>query len=346
MAEHEQHSREEEQIRERIEERRARMGETIEEIGAHLNPEHLKYEFKAGMREQVEQSKREIRDATIGRAGTLINNVEGTVNRTTRTLIDTIRDNPVPAAMAGIGLGWLIADARKHEMPDYEYDNEDRYRYGREGGGGGVSSTAPGYLGPRGYTARPPSETEMAGGGARTWRDAAAEKEGLLDRARHATAGAADEVQDRASEMVRDVQGRASEMADDVRDTVSDAAQGARERASELAHRAQDTVEDVWHDVEYQARHARHRAERLTEENPLAAGAVALALGFAAGMMIPESRQERRLMGPTRERLMERAQEATSRAVEKAGRIVETAAEESREGAERGAHQQDLMGDR
>jgi hypothetical protein len=130
---------EEQRIRSRIERRRARMGAAIEEVGAHLNPDHLKDEFRTGVREQVEQTKREIRGATIGRAETFINDMEDTVNRTRRTLMETIRDNPVPAAMAGIGLGWLVVDARRHDSDD-DYDGYavggryDRDHYGRYGG--------------------------------------------------------------------------------------------------------------------------------------------------------------------------------------------------------------------
>jgi len=255
MAKHRQDS-EEQRIQARIEQRRARMGVVIEELGAHLNPEHLKDEFRTGVREQVEQTKRDIRGATVGRAETLITDMEDTVKRTSRTLMDTIRDNPVPAAMAGIGLGWLIVDARKHDSHDdwdrvsgrSDYDRHGGYpRSGRQADQYGVASTAPGYLGPRGRTAPPMSESEMREApGFR--RDRPDDEEGKMDRARHAASDAADRGKERAAEMsddVRDAAGR-------VQENVSDAADRVRDRASEMGHR----VEDAWHDAGHQARRA------------------------------------------------------------------------------------------
>lgn len=297
---------------ERIERTRARMGDTIEEIGAHLNPQHLKHEFQAGVREQVEQTKREIRGATIGRAETMIHNVEETVNHTSRTLMDTIRDNPVPAAMAGIGLGWLITDARRHQT------HHDAYYGDRERDWGGIASTEPGYVGAYGYTAPPMTRTErMQAEAARARGTARHEAEHTADRARHAASNAADEARD---------------MADRAQDTVSDAAHRARQGASNLADRVEDTVEDAWHgaedawhDAEARARRAQYRASRVADENPLATGAVALALGFAAGMMVRETQPERRMMGPTRDRLVHRAREAAVDAADRVGDMVEGA---------------------
>ncbi len=77
-------------IRAEIRETRDRMGETIEEIGERLNPNRLKA-----------QVKQDVRDATIGR-------VENFTN--------VIRENPIPAAMIGIGLGWLLMN-RRQERP-------------------------------------------------------------------------------------------------------------------------------------------------------------------------------------------------------------------------------------
>jgi len=344
MAKHRQDS-EEQRIQARIEQRRARMGAVIEELGAHLNPEHLKDEFRTGVREQVEQTKRDIRGATVGRAETLITDMEDTVKRTSRTLMDTIRDNPVPAAMAGIGLGWLIVDARKHDShDDWDYES-GRSRYDRHGlhprseqerDRYGVASTAPGYLGPRGRTAAPMSESEMREApGFR--RDRLDEEEGTMDRARHAASDAADRGKERAAEMSDDVR----DAADRVQENVSDAADRVRDRASEMGHR----VEDAWHDAGHQARRAGSEVRHLSEENPLAAGAVALALGFAAGMIVPETSRERQWMGPTRDRMVNRAQEAAGETLEKVGKVAEATAEEARDTAEHEARNQGLIDD-
>src|ERR687886_211968 len=84
-------------IRAEIAETRERLGDTIEEIGERLNPRHIK-----------EQVKQNVREATIGRVENMAHSAVDRVNDTRRTITDTIRDNPIPAALVGVGLGWLI----------------------------------------------------------------------------------------------------------------------------------------------------------------------------------------------------------------------------------------------
>src|SRR3712207_7251796 len=88
-------------IRAEIHETRERLGETIEEIGERLNPNRLK-----------EQVKENIRDATIGRVETMASQAVERVSETRRTFVNTIRENPIPAAMVGVGLGWLFWNQR------------------------------------------------------------------------------------------------------------------------------------------------------------------------------------------------------------------------------------------
>lgn len=324
MAEYDTADRTEAEIRARIERTREHMGATIAEIGAHLSPEHLKQEFAAGVREQVEQTKRDIRGATIGRAETLMHNVEETVNQTSRTLIDTIRDNPLPAAMAGIGLGWLIADARRHPA---HYDG--RYHAqtdGWERTRGGFATTRPGYMSTSGYSAPPMSRTEQAKSQARE-----------VERAVRAEA---EEVTDRAREAASDVADQARGAAHRAGEAVSGAADQVQRTASGMVDRAQHVAEETWEEAEYRAR----QAQRLAHSNPLAAGAVAMALGLAAGMMIPETPQEDRLMGPARDRLMDRAEGMVRQTADRVERVVERTAEEAERTAEREADRQGLTG--
>jgi gas vesicle protein len=89
-------------IRAEIRETRERMGDTIEEIGERLNPNRLK-----------EQVKDNIRDATIGRVKTMAQNAANRVNDARQIITNTIRENPIPAALVGVGLGWLIWSGRQ-----------------------------------------------------------------------------------------------------------------------------------------------------------------------------------------------------------------------------------------
>lgn len=80
------------EIRAEIDETREEMGGTLNELGDRLDPAHL-----------VNQAKENVRDATIGR-------VEETAKGMTDMVMDTIKKNPIPAAIAGAGLALLWAN--------------------------------------------------------------------------------------------------------------------------------------------------------------------------------------------------------------------------------------------
>lgn len=80
------------EIRAEIEETRIEMGGTLNELGDRLEPGHL-----------VEQAKENVREATIGR-------VEETAKGVSDMVLDTIKRNPIPAALAGAGLALLWAN--------------------------------------------------------------------------------------------------------------------------------------------------------------------------------------------------------------------------------------------
>src|SRR5918998_4894169 len=102
-----------ERTRAEIERTRADMGETVDAIQQRLSPENLK-----------EQAKDRVMGATVGRA-----------QEAGSGIMETIRANPVPAALTGIGLTWLFASARsqsssarpRYRGRTYDYDYPPRY---------------------------------------------------------------------------------------------------------------------------------------------------------------------------------------------------------------------------
>jgi ElaB/YqjD/DUF883 family membrane-anchored ribosome-binding protein/gas vesicle protein len=91
-----------------------RLGDTVEEIGERFNPRRLKAELKS-----------DIRDATIGKVENMAQQTADMVSDAQRSLVQSVRENPVPVAMVGIGLGWMILNAsnRKKQMgSNSQYD--------------------------------------------------------------------------------------------------------------------------------------------------------------------------------------------------------------------------------
>jgi gas vesicle protein len=94
---------------------------------------------------------------------------------------------------------------------------------------------------------------------------------------------------------------------------------------------------DFGYTAKYRGRQARGGLERLVEENPLAVAAGVAVLGLACGLLVPESEREQRLMGPTRDDLVNRAQDTARRvkdaAVEAGQELKESVREEVNERA-------------
>ena len=67
---------------------------------------------------------------------------------------------------------------------------------------------------------------------------------------------------------------------------------------------------------------ARDQYDHYLQENPLALGAVALAVGAAVGMAIPSTKYEGELMGEARQQLMERAQSTATGLIDKTKQVV------------------------
>jgi ElaB/YqjD/DUF883 family membrane-anchored ribosome-binding protein len=97
-----------EQIRSEIEDTRAEMGQTINEIQERLSPEHI-----------VNQVKESVRDATIGKVqramdtmGEKISDVtepaREVVGRAGNAIAGSIGKNPIPLAFIGLGVGMLM----------------------------------------------------------------------------------------------------------------------------------------------------------------------------------------------------------------------------------------------
>jgi gas vesicle protein len=161
-----------------------RLGDTVEEIGERFNPSRLK-----------EELKHDIRDATIGRVENMAQQTAEIVSDAQRTIMQSIRENPIPVAMVGIGLGWLILNGRggqKQMGSGSSYLEEQRRRSGTF------------------------YEDEQDG--------AYNEQSGTLDRARA-----------KASEVVDSVKHKTSELAEQTHRTAGRVAEGAQDMAGVVA---------------------------------------------------------------------------------------------------------------
>ena len=191
-------------IRAEIEKTRERLGETVEALGAQLNPSHLKQRVKDSVRE-----------ATIGKVQDMANNTRERIAGTGRGLAQTIRENPLPAAMAAAGIGWLLLSSR---------DQRSTSRF---------TSGEPDEF------AIPDESYHATGirGGARNVAD------NVNERA-HDLKERASDLTERAQEATHRVVERAKETGDRVADRADEAMHRVRERARVTAHRVENQFEE------------------------------------------------------------------------------------------------------
>ena len=106
--------------------------------------------------------------------------------------------------------------------------------------------------------------------------------------------------------------------------TVGDKLGTVYSSAGDVAHRAYERAGEV-------GTMAHEKYDHYLEENPLAVGAVALAVGAAVGFAIPSTHYEGKLMGDARENLVNRAQEAAGTLVDKAKQVASEAGQTIKE---------------
>jgi hypothetical protein len=200
------------------------------------------------------------------------------------------KQHPMPAAVIGLGVGWLLVERARRE--DGRGEDYGTYRAGYAG----ESYGAPGETG---------FDTEESSG-----RLAAAK-----DKVKDAAGSAKDAV---------------VEAADTAREKLSDAAGWTRERASNLGQRAKGRAVALKGQAKTQAHRAKLGFWQSLEKNPLLVGAATLALGFIAGLAVPSTEKEDELWGETRDRLLDEVKEAGQEALDKGKQVAEAVAEKTK----------------
>ena len=236
-----------ETLREDIAQTRAEMSGTIDAIQERLEPQRLVGEATDAAREAVQGMVQEttgaVREATIGKAGQMAGDVTETARGASSTIMDTIRDNPVPAAIAAIGLGWLLLSS-KNRSPAGQTS-----RYPARG-----ARSAGLYL--------PPAASGQPRGGA-----------GQVVSKAQATVG---DVADQARDTAGQVASGAQDLVSGAADTAGQVASGAQELVSGAA----DTASQVVSSAGRTAGGASSSLLETVRQNPVPAALVGLGIAW------------------------------------------------------------------
>ena len=278
------------EIQREIERTRVEMSETIGEIQDRLRPDHL-----------LQQAKDGVREAAVGKA---------------KTIMSSASDTAYTAAQRARGYGNHLAwYATEHPIRIAITAGVITWLLMRNRGGGaqqwyGVSDTDWDY---DEYGSLEPSMRGRVSGAASNARQAVGE---YASTAKQAVGEYASTAKQAVGEYASSARETVGEYATSARDTVNDYAQSAASSARSASRRVRSAATSATSSV-----------DGFVHENPLAAGAIAVAIGAAIGLAVRSTEYEDRAMGATRDQALAKAKNVANNLKENVSEKVATYAE-------------------
>ena len=263
-----------EAIKADIERKRSEMSEKINTIQERLSPDNLKAQAQDAIRDAVSSSSEAVSTYFRDNSKQLAQNVATTMRR-----------NPLPSALIGLGVGWLIVEAlggnegssrssvrSSRELgDDYRRGPAERVGYPRAG----YSSYGSGYTGGAGYRGETqyPSNYGAQYGFQPDSSYESSQAEGLTDKAKELAGEArqrvgqfTDAVGDKVGQITDAVGDKVGQVAGQVSDKVGDMTNQTRDRAGQMGEQVGSMTEDARARAELYGEQARHRAGEWTEQ--------------------------------------------------------------------------------
>lgn len=265
-------SRDTRDIQQDIRGTRSEMSETIDAIQARLSPDNL-----------------------LGQAVKFFNSENG--QDMANNLSRTVKNNPLPISLIGLGLTWLMMSDRSNQRQNteqaYPQPSYPRDRY--EPGAGYRAANTPNY----GPNYDPDYDPDQA-----------------------------DHLGERAGEALHKAGQNATAKAADVRDSVTQA-------ATHVGHKFNNATNSLREQTAHTADQAKRGLQDTLREQPLTLVGAGLALGALLGAGLPSTRREDELMGETRDELLESAKETGQKQADKVRKVANAAAEAAVEEADK-----------
>ena len=286
-----------EQIRGQIEETRRGMSETIDAIQEKLSFSNISEQVKDQVSEQIGSAVNSVKGAAIEKVGDFMQMFNKGIKEIGKLdVVKTAKDNPVVLSLVGLGIGALLVNSlmsSKKKRSSYRYD----YKYNSDDDADDIRYSSD-------Y---------------RRGLKSGKSEEATLETARGKVGGAASSAYDSVSSAAGTAYEGVSDVAATAYEGVSSAAGAAYEGVGSAASKtykgvgnaagfAYDKAGDLGEQV-------KESYDYYIEENPLAVGAVALAVGAALGFAIPLTEAENEYMGEMRDNFFEKAQATAQDAI-------------------------------
>jgi uncharacterized protein YjbJ (UPF0337 family)/ElaB/YqjD/DUF883 family membrane-anchored ribosome-binding protein len=338
------------EIRADIDQTRSAVGDKIDKLQERLDPSKLKVQAQETVQEMINDTASSVTEYVRTHRDDMVT-----------SLTDAARRNPLPTALVGLGVGWLILESisgGKHNQDDERYEYERRYfaprrsrgryeeRYagsmGRERGqwnqnewsrseplaGESFTDEYVNYTASD-YPADSQSESSHSGGNGKRHGNPLAKAAGAVKDTVSDVTGEikdkVDEVKDRVGEMTGEMKermGGAKEQMSDTMGNMRHQAQYMGERGQRSMNRAEAQMDQWQRRARYEGRQRGRQMMRNLEDNPLTYGALALAAGAALAILLPQTRTENRVFGEVRDEIMERGEEVFETAKNRAQQVA------------------------
>lgn len=351
------HQGDSDDIRRDIDRTRTEMDRTIDELGARLQPRSLFDDLVASVRDSLFARSDTARHTTgQQRDSQQFTDAAGTIGR---NLVESIRENPVPAALMGAGLAWLLFedkaermyrrrrlaaraddwDELKHQSGSF-VDARTGKPYSDDYGAGYEDIDGDGEP-----DIEPQSLKDKVGSAAGSVKHAVQEAAGAISHAAGKTAqsmkDAAHKTGDAVDSTKQSMRDYRRSMGRSVRRArVSAGARGRRtaDSMNRLGHQTSEAMERFGHDAAEKTRAgyavSRDRFNHALDEQPLALGVAALAVGLVAGFAWPRTRTEDRMIGRRADTFRDEARRQGREAIEQGREVASHLADEALADAE------------
>lgn len=243
-------------------------------------------EAKTAVRELADQATAAVRGATIGRVEQVTAETRDLMEDAGSGLWATIRRNPLPAALAAIGIGWL---------------------WTHRAGGGGSSRPM------RGYADR--DLAWSSGANASDWRAGYGRGGADWRASDHWSSGD----QGMAGQVADQAQQAAGQVVDQAQAAAGQVMGQAQQTAGQIVGQVQDTTGQV-------RQQAQGAFWQMLETNPLVVGALGAVVGGLAALALPETESENQILGEVRDRVLDQAQSVVGQTVEAVQQVAGSAA--------------------
>jgi len=283
------------EIEENIERTRRQMSETVHRIQKKLSMDNIGKQVLAHFAEVVKES--------------------GT------TMLKQIKKYPAPAAVITFGVGWMI-----YQVNSKEGSTNGRIRKkltlsesiyslrNRDLGIGDIEG-----VDPESY------EEGIISSIDRDKKDWQSRSDERLENIKKKTGNMGSKMEDKTEDLKSKGTEKAKEWrskAKEKGDEFSEKAKNMKQQVGEKAHQAAGVVMEQTQELSHRLKYSTDSVYYAMKENPLITGVLGVAVGALAGLLIPGSRRENKLMGMTRDQFLTKARERGGEAMDDARDLV------------------------